>query len=298
MTPIDIVVVSYNRRDLLLQCCAAVGRLEQATRLFVVDNASDDGSAAAVRERVPAAHVIDMGSNRGFAAAVNRGVGEGSAPLVLLLNSDASIQSAALGRLAEVLERDPEVAGAGPRIRGAGGQLELSTGRTMSVLNDIGFLVAGLLHRGGNGPLTPLLERHASRPRIAGSLTGACLLLRRTALESVGGLDERFFLYAEDVDLCLRLRQAGWRLRYVPEATACHLRGGSAATAPAATALAYRRSQLAFYDKHRGSVQRTMLRGWLLARFGVAALLAGGARGTRARQVVAMALGRGAGAGS
>ncbi len=270
--PIDVVVVSYNRQDLLTRCLASLQASERATRVVVVDNASSDDSVAVVSELYPKATMLLNDTNVGFAAAVNRGVACGSAPLVLLLNSDATVDTATLDVLKAALDRDSSLAAVGPRILGEDGELELSTGRTMSLWNEAWFKIAGVMGGARGWLFGPRLRRQYAIDRDTASLTAACLLLRREAYEQIAGLDERFFLYAEDVDLCRRLGQAGWRLRYVAGATARHLRGGSGTSNPAPAALAYRASQVAFYAKHRGRLSRVILRLYLEARYGLGRL--------------------------
>lgn len=270
--PIDVVVVSYNRRDLLARCLTSLRESERTTRVFVVDNASSDGSAALVSDQYPQANLLVNTTNVGFAAAVNRGVGDGDAPLVLLLNSDATVETTTLGVLEQALERDSRLAAVGPRIVGDDGELELSTGRTMSLWNEAWFKLVGEMGGSQGWLLGPHLRRQYATDRNTDSLTAACLLVRREAYEAMGGLDERFFLYAEDVDLCRRLRHAGWRLRYVAQARVRHLRGGSRSSDPKPAVIAYRASQVAFYAKHRGPLSRMVLRAYLEARYGVGAL--------------------------
>jgi len=233
--PIDVVVVSYNRKDLLERCLASLEQSQRATRAFVVDNASSDGSAALVADRYPDATLLANDTNVGFAAAVNRGVDCGDAPLVLLLNSDAAVETTTLDVLEHALEEDPRRAAVGPKIIGDAGQLELSTGRTMSLRNEAWFKLVGMMGDSQGWLLGRRLRRQYATDRNTDSLTAACLMVRREAFEAVSGFDERFFLYAEDVDLCRRLRRAGWRLRYVAQATVRHLRGGSGSSDPTAT---------------------------------------------------------------
>lgn len=262
--PIDVVVVSYNRRDLLLACCRRA--LEAgAAQLIVVDNASEDGSAAAVAEAFPEAVLLEGESNRGFAAAVNHGMARSSASLVLLLNPDATVSRSALETLRAGVLEAPDVAAAGPRIRDPRGRLELSVGRTMSPLNEAWFKIQQRLYD-RDGTLARWIERRYEHRRPVSSLSAACLLLRRAAVDQVGGLDERFFLYAEDVDLCLRLRRAGWRLLYVPAAEVRHERGASRHSDPAAAERAWRGSQLAFYCKHRSPLMTLLLRAYVAGR--------------------------------
>jgi len=280
--PLDVVIVSYNRSDLLVACCQSVTAADPAARIVVVDNASTDDSAAAVRRAYASAAVLESDVNVGFATAVNRGAEHGAAPLLLLLNSDARIDAEALSALrAELLQHDA-VAAVGPRLRDSDGTLELSVGRTMGPVNEVWFKLLGLLH--GNGRfVTRWLERRYRRAADVRSLSAACLLIRRSAFEAVGGMDEQFFLYGEDVDLCRRLVAAGWRLRYTPDATVRHIRGASAGQDPGAAELAYRRSQLALYRKHHGWLAIVLLRLRLAARYLLRWMLAGGPDRERAR---------------
>ena len=274
MTPaIDVVIVSYDRQDLLDRCLASLQSSPSALRVFVVDNASSDGSAELVSSRYPETKLLQNDANVGFAAAVNRGVACGDAPLILLLNSDATLEASSLDALQQALDQTPRLAAVGPRILGEDGELELSTGRTMSLWNEAWFKVLGEMGGSQGWLFGRRLRRQYATDRDTSSLTAACLLVRREAYEEVTGLDERFFLYAEDVDLCRRLRQAGWRLRYVAGATARHLRGGSGSPNPEPAALAYRASQVAFYAKHRGLASRLILRLYLEIRYGIGRLL-------------------------
>jgi GT2 family glycosyltransferase len=275
----DVIVVSYNQRDRLLAGLASVADAD--ARLIVVDNDSVDDSAAAVRQRFPRADLVELERNIGFGAAVNRGAALGNAPYILLLNNDARLRAGALEALTTALQ-SPGVVAAGPLMLGAEGECELSIDRTLSTWNEARFKLIELLYRDGRGPLAASVQRRMARSRAVRSLSGACILLRREAFERVGGFDERFFLYAEDVDLCLRLRQAGGKLMYVAEAVVEHDRGASRATDPAATALQYRRSQIAFYRKHRGVLATSTLRAYLALRFAIKRLVG---RGRQQRQL-------------
>ena len=251
--------------------------------MIVVDNASTDGSADAVAATYPEADLIALPENIGFAAAVNRGATIGEAPYILLLNNDARLGPEALERMRQALDNE-RVAAVGPRLLGPDGQIELSLDRTLSPWNEARFRVLGTLYGSGRGPVAALVRRRYARSRDVVSLSGACILLRREAFDQANGFDERFFLYAEDVDLCLRLRQAGWRLRYQADAVVEHDRGASSGTAAAATALHYRRSQIAFYRKHRGALATQGLRIYLAFRFAIKRLFA---RGEEQRRLAA-----------
>jgi len=269
-SPIDVVIVSYNCRDAVLECCASVRDSTTPTRLVVVDNGSADGTAAALAADFPEAEIIANDDNLGFGRAVNQGVAAGDSNRILLLNPDARLAPDSLAVLDAALHEDPRLAAVGPRLRDEHGTLEISTGRTLSLLNEATFKLAGSLQR--VGPFGGWLERRYSRDRRTHSLTAACLLLRREAWDAVGGFDERFFLYAEDVDLCYRLRAAGWPLGYMSGTTVMHRRGVAAATAPERTERHYRASQIAFYAKHRNAPSRTILRMYLLTKYRLRAL--------------------------
>jgi N-acetylglucosaminyl-diphospho-decaprenol L-rhamnosyltransferase len=282
---VDVVIVSYNERDRLLACCESALAAGPATRVIVVDNGSSDGSGDAVRACIPSSDLLEMETNLGFGAAVNRGVAVGNAPFVLLLNNDARLRDDSLDLLVSAMQ-DPRIAAAGPRLLDSSGQVELSMGRTMGPLNEAAFKLLGSLYRDGRGPLGRRVGRYYAKNRWTRSLSAACLLLRREALDRVGVFDERFFLYAEDVDLCRRLRSAGWRLRYVADAVVEHERSVSWRKDPLHVALAYRRSQMAFYRKHHGALAAQTLRAYLTVRFAFGSLLARGERREVARSML------------
>jgi len=268
----DVIVVSFNQRERLLAGLASAQAASPAAHLIVVDNASADGSVAATREAFPAADVLALEENIGFGPAINRAAARGAAPYILLLNNDARLQPGALECLTRALDAPGAVA-AGPLLRGGQGECELSVDRTLSPWNEARFKLLEFFYRSGHGPAAARVQRRMAQSRPVRSLSGACILLQRAAFERVGGFDERFFLYAEDVDLCLRLRQQGGTLLYAADAVVDHDRGASTATAPDATALHYRRSQIAFYRKHRGALATQALRFYLALRFATKRLL-------------------------
>jgi GT2 family glycosyltransferase len=251
MIDLSIIIVSYNARVDLERCLTSLRTHPPAVshEIIVVDNASTDGSADAAAD-VPGVQVIRSPVNAGFAAANNVGIRASSGANLLLLNSDTIVPPAAIDRLLARLEREPEVAAIGPRLVDAHGRAELSFGPMISPLNEWRQrrLVRGLA---SNAPAVAArveaLTRQEQRPDW---VTGACLLVRRADAESVGLLDDRFFMYTEDVDFCASLRARGRAILFTPDVEVTHLRGRSAASAPAATRAAYERSHLAFYRKH------------------------------------------------
>lgn len=244
MSPeLTIVIVSYNAAGDLRRCLASLHDAPPAIshQIVVVDNASRDESVAAARAW-PDVRVIEAGGNLGFARANNLGIRQSASELVLLLNSDTVVPAGAIDRLVADLRAHPEAAIAGPRLVDAGGRAELSFGRMIGPLNE---LRQKLLARA-----PARVERMTRRPCCPDWVSGACLLVRREDAEAAGLLDEGYFMYAEDVDLCAAVRARGRRVLFSPAAQITHLRGRSRASAPAATAQAYRRSQIRFYEKH------------------------------------------------
>jgi GT2 family glycosyltransferase len=253
MTPdLDIVIVSHNTRDALLACLSSIAEHPPSTlgRVFVVDNASSDGSADAVRSHWPAVHVLTLESNAGFGAANNAAIRASSATLVLLLNSDTVVGAGTLDALVARLVATGATA-AGPRLVDGQGRFEISYGRMLSPINELIQLVRRRAAESHLRVAKTYVAGLLSEERDVDWISGACLLVRRAAALEAGLFDERFFLYEEDVDFCAALRARGGRILFTPQAQIVHLRGQSlaAAAAPAA-ASAYDRSHLAFYEKH------------------------------------------------
>ena len=252
MPRLSIVIVSYNSRRDLDACLASLTGAPPETGhdVTVVDNASPDGTAAYVRTRWSGVRTIDAGGNLGFSKANNVGIRATASELVLLLNPDTIVPGGAVDRLVAALDRRADAAIAGPRLVDGEGRAELSFGRMIGPFIE---LRQKLLVRGadsGTPGVAGYVERMTRRARDVDWVSGACLLIRRTDLEAAGLLDERFFMYTEDVDLCAAVRARRRAVLFDPGAEIVHLRGRSRATARSATQLAYRRSQVAFYEKH------------------------------------------------
>jgi GT2 family glycosyltransferase len=207
---VTAVIVSFNTREHLLRC---VGSLQAHVLLpleiIVVDNGSDDGSAAAVRAAHPTARIFANGANLGFAAACNRGLREARAPYCLLLNSDAEVRPGAVEALAAVLDERTEVGIVGPRTLGPDGGPQVSFGPDLTPLAEWRQRRLVVALREGKAAAVREVAELSAREQEPVWVSAACLMARKAALDAVGGLDERFFLYEEDVDLCLRVRRAG-----------------------------------------------------------------------------------------
>jgi GT2 family glycosyltransferase len=260
MTDLAVVIVSYNTRDDLARTLDSLAAAPPATphQVIVVDNASDDGSPRMVRERWPDVQVIEAGANLGFSVANNIGIRATSSELVLLLNSDTEVPGGAIDGLVHALRAHPEAAIAGPRLVDAQGRPELSIGPMIGPYNELVQKLTGALYERGWGPARRRVERLLCTPREVDWVSGACLLARRADAEAAGLLDERFFLYTEDVDFCAAIRRLGRRVRFEPSVEVRHLRGRSRARNPGAASAAYRRSHLAFYAKHHPAWHRVL----------------------------------------
>jgi GT2 family glycosyltransferase len=224
---VDVVVVAYNSAGTLRDCVEPLAGAP-AVAVTVVDNASTDDSLRAIRD-LPV-DTIRLAANRGFAAGCNAGIASGAAPYVLLLNPDARIAPADLRRLVASLEADPRAGLVAPRIVEPDGTLAFNQRRFPGPRST--WAQALFLHRAWPraGWTDELVRDPAAyeRPGSPDWVSGACMLARRSALREVRGLDEGFFLYCEDTDLCARLRAAGHTIRYEPAALARHAGGASA----------------------------------------------------------------------
>ncbi|MEW6320271.1 MAG: glycosyltransferase family 2 protein [Acidobacteriota bacterium] len=248
---LDIVIVSYNVRDELAACLqSVVGHTDPyPTTVTVVDNASSDGTVDMLERDWPGVHVIDAGDNVGFARANNFGIRAGSGEFVLLLNPDTIVPPGAIAQLVRSLASHAEAAAAGPRLVDAEGFPELSFGWTIGPWGELKQKVLLALYARRIRRVVRMIDLWARQPGEREWVSGACLLARRADLEAVGLFDERYFMYTEDVDLCMAFRARGRSVLFVPQAQVLHLRGASAARNPATERLR-RRSQMAYYRKH------------------------------------------------
>jgi hypothetical protein len=247
-TSVDVVVVSYNSRDRLRACVEPLLALP-TVNVIVVDNASPDGSLDAVRD-LPLTP-IQLPSNGGFAHGVNAGWCTGSAPYVLLLNPDARIDGRSLEVLVRTLEEAPALGAVAPRIVDRDGSLDYSQRRFPRLRST--YARAFFLHRlFPTAPWTDEIVRNEAAYAGRGTpdwVSGACILLRRDALVKLGGLDEGFFMYGEDIDICRRLRSAGYELLFEPAAVVEHEGGASEPRSNLLPVLAA--SRMRYAAKHR-----------------------------------------------
>jgi N-acetylglucosaminyl-diphospho-decaprenol L-rhamnosyltransferase len=262
----DVIIVNHNTKDDLVRCLQSLHdhRPAAVARILVVDNASTDDSIAAVHASFADVEVLPMDRNVGFAAANNAGIRAATAPLTLLLNSDTVVPPGAVDRLVERLTATG-VTAVGPRLVDGGGRPEISFGRMLSPLTELAQRVRMRLAASSTAMARRYVRRLLEREREVDWVTGACLLVRRDAAIAAGLLDERFFLYEEDVDFCAALRARGGRVLFTPAAEVVHLRGQSVRRDPRQGRTLYDRSHVSFYEKHHPG-WAPVLRWWLRLR--------------------------------
>jgi hypothetical protein len=263
---ISAIVVSYNTREMTLECLRALTAdlAGVPSEVWVVDNASTDGSADAVAGEFPAVRLVRSERNLGFGAANNRAMREAAGEYFLLVNSDAFVRPGCARALLECLGRHPEAAVAGPRIVRPDGSLQISCFRFPSPARAVleNLFVASLF------PHHPVLGDYRrwahDAEREVDWVIGACMLVRRRAYEDVGGFDERFFMYAEETDWQKRIRDAGWTVRFTPAGEVVHVGGGSGDPEVSFNERMF--TSLDVYErKHHGTVGLAILRAAMVA---------------------------------
>jgi len=264
MTDLSICVVSWNTKDLLAQCLASVYANTQdiTFEVFVVDNASGDGSAQMVRERFPQVRLIENSENVGFAKANNQAIRESAGRCVLLLNSDTVVQPDALTQMIIFMDAHPDAGIVGGKLLDPDRSFQASYGDFPTFVSEL-LNITGLAKwlYGRYYPSHPPEE--SCEARAVDWVGGACLMARRTAIEQVGLPDEGYFMYSEEVDWCYRFHQAGWKIYFLPDAQIVHLGGQSSRLADEKKLLWLWRSRVRFLSKHRNVVWAWTLQGCL-----------------------------------
>lgn len=272
MAQLGIVTVSHNTRDLLRQCLAAaeasLARSQLEAELVVVDNASADGSAEMVRREFPRVCLLVNDGNAGFAAASNQGLralglpGRGAPPFAMLLNPDTIVRGVALAELVSFVERTPAAGAVGARLIYQDGSFQHSAFRFPTLaMAFLDFFIPHhrLLDTGLNGRY-PRRLYEAGAPFEVDHVLGATMLVRRAAAAQVGLLDERFFMYCEEIDWCRRIRGAGWRVYCVPRAAIVHLGGRSTQQFREEMFVALWHSRYQLFAKHNSALYRRAVR--------------------------------------
>jgi N-acetylglucosaminyl-diphospho-decaprenol L-rhamnosyltransferase len=258
---VSVSLVNTNSRELLLACLESLPGRD--LEIVVLDNASEDGSAAAVRERFPAVRVIEQRHRAGFGANHNTVIRATTGRYVFVLNEDTTSEDWGFERMVAHLDENPRVGALGPRLVYPDGRPQASAWRFPSP----GVAALGLLTLGRAG----ILQSRGSETREVDWAMAAALLVRRAALDEVGLFDEEFFIYSEETDLLRRLRRAGWRTQYFPQVTVVHHESQFSAGIPERRINEMWRGRHRYWRKHHSAVG-----------VGIAALCTGGQYAARA----------------
>jgi N-acetylglucosaminyl-diphospho-decaprenol L-rhamnosyltransferase len=248
-----VVVVNYNSGEFLPRCIASVYAAagDLALDVVVVDNASRDGSAQRAAGEHPAARILENPVNRGFAVAANQGIRSTAASFALLLNPDAQISGGTLAALLKVAGERPRAGAIGLLVRNPDGTVQPSARKVPGLLESLGHAFLGPVFP--NNPFTrsyTMAGWDRTTEREVEWISGSAMLLRREAYDEVGGFDEGYFMYVEDVDLCTRMRRARWAVLFSPEVEVVHEIGVSSRRMPKRMAVEHSRSIYRYFDRH------------------------------------------------
>lgn len=264
---LSIIIVNYNTREVLRDCLRSIPRDEAPLEVIVADNASRDGSPEMVANDFPWVRLIARADNGGFSKANNDGIRIAQGEFVLLLNSDTVVRPGALSYMLEFLEATPQAGAVTCRLLNADGTVQACVSARPSPAL-LAYRLSGLARVFRNDRLRSFMARYLGwvlgktlrgylepyktdeTPLEVGNISGACLMLRRAAVEQIGLLDESFFMYFEDMDYCIRLADAGWRMFYLPQKEIVHLVGVSSGGRMRDYSVHSYRSLFHLYRKH------------------------------------------------
>jgi N-acetylglucosaminyl-diphospho-decaprenol L-rhamnosyltransferase len=303
---LSIIIVSWNVRELLRACLASLTKDERpktkdrlsssfvlrpsSVEIIVIDNASSDGSAAMVAAEFPQVRLISSADNRGFTGGNNQGIAAALGRYIFFLNPDTVVTGDALATMVGYMEEHPDVGVVGPQLRYGDGSLQSSRRRFPT----FGSALFESTPLAWHWPDNPWARRYRMEDQVAGLrsqesksrgrdevaedlpdsagedvdwLVGAALLTRRSVLDQVGGFDEGYFMYSEELDWCRRVKTAGWRVVYLPAAQIVHYEGKSSEQVVAARHIRFQTSKVRYFRKFHGRLAATALRTFLLAAF-------------------------------
>lgn len=253
---LSVVTVSWNVVGLLRRCLQTLSdelsSITENVEVFIIDNASADGSAQMVAAEFPQFHLIANDSNRGFAIANNQALKLSRSEYVLLLNPDTEVQPGALATLINFMDSNPDAAIVAPQLLNSDGSVQRSC-REFPTFAGMLYELLGLSKMFPNHPLFgryKMLEFNHDYCREVDQPEGACLMMRRSVIDQVGMLDEGFFMLFEEVDWCYRIKQANWQIWFTPEAKVIHHYGQSIKQVKARMILSSHRGLYRYWRKH------------------------------------------------
>jgi GT2 family glycosyltransferase len=263
---LSIVIVSYNTRALMLDCLKAVfeSRADIRFEVIVVDNNSKDATVEAIRTRYPMVQIIVNHENRGFSKAVNQALAVSAGRCVLMLNSDTQVRRQALDQMVTCLDENPEIGAVGCKQWTGEGQLYQSCFPFPSIQDH-------LIHASFFRTCAPAWQEALAAEQAIDCMksqdvdwiNGACLMVRTDLLQACGGLDEGYFMYFEDVDLCRALHQRGYRVRHLADADIVHLIGKSGERDRAKLNLVWEFSRIRYVERHFPPLNRFIMKTWI-----------------------------------
>lgn len=252
---LSIIIVNYKAREFLTECLDSIYRSSSGLcqEIWLVDNSSKDSLALWLKENFPEVKLIENKWNLGFSKGANQGIRKSQGRYLLLLNPDTKVSEGKLVEMLEFMEKNPEAGLCGPKMVDQKGDLLYSC-RSFPDYSTSIFSSQSLLNR--IFPQNPLSKKYLLKDldrtevKVVDWLSGSCLFIRRRVLDEVGLLDENFFLFCEDVDLCLRAKKKGWKVFYFPFLTVIHHVGGSTRFNPLKAKLEHHRSMYYLFKKH------------------------------------------------
>ena len=267
---LSIIIVSWNVCELLRACLRSIldGRGDLPLEIIVVDSGSKDGSVEMIRETFPVVKLIARSDNVGFPKGNNLGLAQASGQYLLLLNPDTEIVGDALTTMIDYMEQHPRIGALGPQLLNPDGTVQSSRRRFPTLMT--AFFESTWLQ--GMAPQKLLRDYYVldvsdEETAMVDWVTGACLLTRCEIYKQVGGLDEDYFMYSEELDWCRRIKDAGWDIVYSPTAQVLHHVGKSSEQAVTHRHINYQRAKLRYFRKHHGHLAATALRIFLLMNY-------------------------------
>lgn len=273
---LEIVIVTYGRADLVSRCLASVREFAPAaTRTYVVDNNSPDDTASVVAEQFPEVELIARSTNDGFGVANNIALAKVTAPFVLVLNPDTELEANTLAHLLTVMREQPEIGVLGCRLITDDGTLDHAAKRAIPTPSAaLKYFMLRALGRTGSDYVAPEVNEFGTGE--VGAVNGAFMLIRTAAMRQVGLFDEEYWMYAEDLDWCVRFKEAGWMVWYDGTVTAHHVKGASAGSARSLKLnYHFHRSMAIFVQKHqrsRNELLNAAVIGGIWTRFALVAM--------------------------
>ena len=260
---VSVIILNYNGLAYTVNAVASIHQYCSGAEIIVVDNGSTDESNKVLRSKFPDIHLIALSENKGFGAGNNRGAEAASGDFFFFVNNDTVLTSDIIRALTEFMEAKKKCGVAAPALRNGDGSFQLSYGKFPSIMNEI-------LAQKKTRTIENVQKDQVEQKKMAKKIdwvTGAAMMVQRSVFEQIGGFDEHYFMYFEDVDFCKRIALAGYSIDYLPQISLVHFKGKSYNESDAKIPLEYRRSQLRFYDKFKPFPERFAIRIYLFVKF-------------------------------